>query len=54
MNEPWPLKGWPDVPTSVLTCRDDRLFPVDGLRPVITERLRITPDERSMVVTALP
>jgi ribosomal protein S18 len=24
-------------------CRDDRLFPVDWLRRVITERLRITP-----------
>jgi hypothetical protein len=26
-------------------CRDERLFPVDLLRQVITERLRITPDE---------
>jgi hypothetical protein len=26
-------------------CRVDRLFPVDWLRRVITERLRITPDE---------
>ena len=43
MNEPWPLKRWPDVPTRVLMCRDDRLFPVDWLRRVITERLRITP-----------
>jgi len=53
MNEPWHLKRWPDVSTRVLMCRDDRLFP-DWLHRVITERLRITPDERSMVVTASP
>ena len=27
MGEPSPLKAWPDVPTRVLICRDDRLFP---------------------------
>jgi hypothetical protein len=53
MNEPSPLKRWPDVPTRVLMCRDDRLFPVDWLRRVITERLRITPDEID-AVTASP
>jgi hypothetical protein len=45
MNEPSPLKRWPDVLTRVLMCRDDRLFPVDWLRWVITERLRIAPQE---------
>ena len=27
MREPWPLERWPDVPTSVLLCRDDRFIP---------------------------
>jgi hypothetical protein len=27
MGEPSPLRAWPDVPTRVLICRDDRLFP---------------------------
>ncbi len=26
MGEPSPLREWPDVPTRVLLCRDDRLF----------------------------
>ena len=25
-QEPWPLAAWPDVPTRVLICRDDRLL----------------------------
>jgi pimeloyl-ACP methyl ester carboxylesterase len=45
MNEPSPLEAWPDVPTRVLLCRDDRLFPADWLRPVVKERLGITADE---------
>ena len=45
MREPWPLRAWPDVPTRVLICRDDRLFPADFLRRVARERLGITPDE---------
>jgi pimeloyl-ACP methyl ester carboxylesterase len=45
LNESLPLKAWPDVPTRVLLCRDDRLFPVDWLRRVVIERLGITPDE---------
>jgi pimeloyl-ACP methyl ester carboxylesterase len=45
MGEPWPLKSWPDVPTRVLLCRDDRLFPADYMRRVVRERLSITPDE---------
>jgi hypothetical protein len=54
MNEPWPLKRWPDVPTRVLMCRDNRLFPVDWLHRVITNGCESPPDERSMVVTASP
>jgi pimeloyl-ACP methyl ester carboxylesterase len=45
MHEPSPLKTWPDVPTRVLLCRDDRLFPPPFLRRVAHERLGITPDE---------
>lgn len=43
--EPWPLAGWPDVPTRFLLCRDDRLFPAEFQRRVVRERLGITPDE---------
>jgi pimeloyl-ACP methyl ester carboxylesterase len=43
--EPSPLEAWPDVPTRVLLCRDDRLFPAPFLRRVARERLGITPDE---------
>jgi alpha-beta hydrolase superfamily lysophospholipase len=45
MGEPSPLRAWPGVPTRVLICRDDRLFPVGFLRRVARERLGITPDE---------
>jgi pimeloyl-ACP methyl ester carboxylesterase len=45
LHEPSPLGAWPDVPTRVLLCRDDRLFPAAFLRRVSRERLGITPDE---------
>jgi pimeloyl-ACP methyl ester carboxylesterase len=45
MQEPSPFEAWPDVPTRVLLCRDDRLFPAPFLRRVAQERLGITPDE---------
>ena len=45
MEEPWPLDEWPDVPTKVLLCRDDRFFPPEFMRRVARERLGITPDE---------
>jgi pimeloyl-ACP methyl ester carboxylesterase len=45
MDEPWPLDAWPHVPTRVLLCRDDRLFPAPFLRRVAQERLGIAPDE---------
>ena len=44
-SEPWPLPGWPDVPTRYLLCRDDRLLPADWLRDVVRDRLAIEPDE---------
>lgn len=45
MGEASPLRAWPDVPTRVLLCRDDRLFPAGFLRRVARERLGVTPDE---------
>jgi pimeloyl-ACP methyl ester carboxylesterase len=45
LGEPSPLEAWPDVPTRVLLCRNDRLFPARFLRRVARERLAITPDE---------
>jgi pimeloyl-ACP methyl ester carboxylesterase len=45
MHEPSPLRAWPDVPTRVVLCRDDRLFPPPFLRRVAEERLGITPEE---------
>jgi pimeloyl-ACP methyl ester carboxylesterase len=45
MGEPSPMKAWPEVPTRVLICRDDRLFPPAFLRRVARERLGVTPDE---------
>jgi pimeloyl-ACP methyl ester carboxylesterase len=44
-EKPWPLDGWPDVPTRFLLCREDRFFPADLQRRVVPERLGITPDE---------
>jgi len=45
MENPWPLEKWPDVPTRVLLCRDDRFFPAEFMRRVARDRLGITPDE---------
>jgi pimeloyl-ACP methyl ester carboxylesterase len=45
MHEPVPLDAWPNVPTRVLLCRDDRLFPAAFVRRIAQERLGITPDE---------
>lgn len=44
-EDPWPLTGWPDVPTRFLLCRDDRFFTAEFQRRVVRERLGIEPDE---------
>ncbi len=44
-SQPWPLDSWPAVPTRVLLCRRDRLFPPDFQGRVARDRLGITPDE---------
>jgi len=38
-GRPWPLDRWPDVPTKVIQGRDDRLFPLEFQRRVVTSRL---------------
>jgi len=42
---PSPMPPWPEVPTKFILCRDDRFFPADFQRRVVTARLGITPDE---------
>lgn len=44
-REPWPLAAWPDVPTRVLTPREDRLFPLAFQRRVTRDRLGLAVDE---------
>ena len=43
-RDPWPLPAWPDVPTRVITGRDDRLFPADFQARISRERLGLEPD----------
>jgi pimeloyl-ACP methyl ester carboxylesterase len=42
-GEAWPLDAWPDVPTSAVTGRHDRLFPEALQRSYLRERLGIVP-----------
>ena len=42
---PWPLDAWPDVPTRFVLCTEDRFFPPDLFRRLVTERLGIVPEE---------
>jgi pimeloyl-ACP methyl ester carboxylesterase len=44
-TETWPLREWPDVPTRLVLCTEDRLLPAEFLRRVARDRLGITPDE---------
>ena len=43
--EPLPLDAWPDVPTTVLIPRDDRLFPLEFQRRIARERLGLEIEE---------
>jgi pimeloyl-ACP methyl ester carboxylesterase len=45
--QPWPLDAWPDVPTVVLSGREDRLFPLPLQRSIAEQRLGLD-------VTVLP
>ena len=42
---PWPLDGWPPVPTRFVLCTEDRFFPPEFMRRVVASRLGIVPDE---------
>ncbi|HSE56140.1 MAG TPA: alpha/beta hydrolase [Nocardioidaceae bacterium] len=42
---PWPLAGWPDVPTRVLLAADDRIFPLDFSRRLVRQRLGLKADD---------
>jgi SAM-dependent methyltransferase/pimeloyl-ACP methyl ester carboxylesterase len=42
---PWPLQALPDVPTHFVLCTEDRFFPAEFLRRVVTDRLGVVPDE---------
>jgi len=44
-KEPWPLPRWPDVPTRFVLCRNDRFLSPGWLRPIVRERLGISPGE---------
>ena len=46
-HSPWPLEGWPDVPTRFVLCTEDRFFPAGFMRRVVSDRLGIVPDEIS-------
>lgn len=43
-DDPWPLASWPDVVTSVVCGRDDRLFPVEFQLRLNRDRLGVEPD----------
>ncbi len=43
--DPLPLDAWPDVPTTVIAAREDRLFPLEFQRRVARERLGLEPEE---------
>jgi pimeloyl-ACP methyl ester carboxylesterase len=44
-REPWPLSGWPNVPTRYVMCRNDRVFPAAWTRRVVRDRLGIAPNK---------
>src|SRR5690606_15848197 len=44
-EDPWPLTGWPEIPTHVLLYHDNQLFPTPFQQHVTTKHLSITPDE---------
>jgi pimeloyl-ACP methyl ester carboxylesterase len=44
-GQKWPLADWPDLPTTVLSGRADRLFPIDLQRRVARQRLGLDVEE---------
>ena len=45
LSEPSPMAAWPEVPTSYILCRDDRMMPNEWSRRVVRESLGIEPEE---------
>lgn len=45
LDEPWPLRAWPEVPTRVLAGRHDRMLPLEFQRRIARERLGSDVDE---------
>jgi len=45
MASPWPLDAWPNIPTRVILCTEDRFLPPDFIRRLAAERLGIVPEE---------
>jgi hypothetical protein len=43
LGEPWPLDAWPDVPTTAVASRHDRIFPEPLQRSYLADRLGIEP-----------
>jgi pimeloyl-ACP methyl ester carboxylesterase len=43
-GESWPLEDWPGVPTKVIAGRHDRLFPLEFMRRLASERLGVDVD----------
>ncbi len=43
-GQPWPLDAWPDVPTSVLAGRHDRLLPLEFIHELAGRRLGVIAD----------
>jgi hypothetical protein len=44
MTQPRPLETWPLVPTRVVACNDDRLFPASFQRRIAWQRLGVETD----------
>lgn len=43
-GQPWPLTGWPNVPTRVVAGSDDRFFPLEFQRRLVRDRLGLDVD----------
>jgi pimeloyl-ACP methyl ester carboxylesterase len=43
-GQPWPLAGWPKVPTRVVAGSDDRFFPLEFQRRLVRDRLGLVVD----------
>jgi pimeloyl-ACP methyl ester carboxylesterase len=43
-RDPWPLDRWPEVPTRVVACARDRLFPLPFMTEPARSRLGVAPD----------